>query len=166
MSRVTRSGAISPLFCPAALPRAEKWLLSPVPRHSREGECEEPGQKQDQDSGMLHPPHMCFSHRTGPHHWLKRFGAGDPAGGRVGHPCEQDRCRRERPITAGYAQQTPPLSGGRRFGCYLVTFSRSCLFQTLQFSCCKTTIIMFTYLVKLLIHGEESVRQQHFSSPC
>lgn len=23
-------------------------------------------QKWDQDSGMLHPPHMCFSHKTGP----------------------------------------------------------------------------------------------------
>lgn len=44
-------------------------------------------------------------------------------------------------------------------------FSKSCIFQTLQFPCCKTTIIMFTYLVKLLIHGDESVRQQHFSSP-
>lgn len=47
----------------------------------------------------------------------------------------------------------------------LGAFSKACLFQTLQFPCCKTMIIMFTYLVKLLIHGDKSVRQQQFSSP-
>lgn len=127
--------------------------------------------KWDQESGMLNLPGMCFSnensHKDGPCHSLKHVGAGhaDPARRCMGHPCKQDRCCREGLIMEGYAQQTTRLSGGRRFGCYLVTFSKSCLFQTLQSPCCETTIIMFTYLVKLLIHGDESVRQQHFSSP-
>lgn len=73
----------------------------------------------------------------------------------AGHPRAQEQMSAWRTPTMIYS----------RFGCCRVTSSKSHRLQTLQFPGCKTSTIMFRYLVKLLIHGEGSARQQHFPSP-
>lgn len=122
VSRVTRSGTISWLFCPAALAYAGKWLHSPCPTSQQRGEHEEPGAEAGRGfrRAIIHATHMCFCHKTDPHRCLSTLELDMMILKGRGAPVQT----RAVPWEGAHHSRVDSASNlfvwCRRFGCYLV----------------------------------------------